>query len=453
MKKIAFIALFTISLIIMVSCADNNNIATFADFALQADMTAPSQGSLTIIDSYSDGESNYYLLDAGEIKDIYISTLAQVDYTGIPISFSKTTDSSTTITESLGAIVAEGYSLSTTTGKKYNLSAELNLAKIISVKGALEWSFSNTAAQTISKSTQSTFTTVKSYGESQTISYSFGENTHAKGKYRYAIYGVVDVYYVISTSLDNLSLQSWQISVCAKPNEYFVRSEYSKDGRYNNEPKNNITFQENFYKTLPLPSKSGPDNVIAETKYIHTYPLSCKLDNKYNYTQIDPNADDIHFSHQFEFGKFVVSGGQFRSGNVFGIVPNDSINIDFRLEYDADNLPIQDNMKSRCVSNDSKQSGFYDLPWNVGERQVGRGMIVALVSYNDGTPSDKICITDAFNNKKAGEKISIVKDLKKPCEIEIAICYELEMWAPGFLDIVDNYWMNWRINQGFQVVN
>ena len=92
MKKIAFIALFTISLIIMVSCADNNNIATFADFALQADMTAPSQGSLTIIDSYSDGESNYYLLDAGEIKDIYISTLAQVDYTGIPISFSKTTN-------------------------------------------------------------------------------------------------------------------------------------------------------------------------------------------------------------------------------------------------------------------------------------------------------------------------------------------------------------------------
>lgn len=79
-------------------------------------------------------------------------------------------------------------------------------------------------------------------------------------------------------------------------------------------------------------------------------------------------------------------------------------------------------------------------------------MIVALVEYNDGTPSDKICITNAFDGCKSGGLVTIAGNINKPCKVTIAICYELVMWAPGFLGIVDDYWMNWRINQTFYFV-
>ena len=108
-------------------------------------------------------------------------------------------------------------------------------------------------------------------------------------------------------------------------------------------------------------------------------------------------------------------------------------------------------MKSRYVNSDEKQSGFYNLPWEVGERKVGKGMIVALVEYNDGSPSDKIIITNAFDGIKRGEEVVIANNIMKPCKISIAICYELVQWAPGFLGIVDDYWTNWRINQTFYI--
>lgn len=471
MKKIISIIIVLILLVSLFACVNdggnsedknagdnwennyNNENTVFSSVAMRAEPVQPSSGNAPkIIDSYTDGTNNYYLLDVGYIKNSYISTLASVNYTGVPISFSKTTVTASEIQSSITNVISDSYYLATSSGIKISIGSRIGIDNTY-IESGLDWDWSMQSAVTINKSTENTLTSAKNYSESQTIAYSFGAEEFDTGWYRYALYGAIDVYYICVTSKNNAELISLEICACARENDYFVRSEYSQDGKFDNEPTKDITFQENFYKTLPLPVNSVPGNVIAETKYISTYPLSCKLDNKYNYSQRDPNADNIHFSHEFEFGKFVVSGGQFRNGSVFGIVPNNSIDIDFRLEYDADNLPIQDNMTSRYVSNDTKQSGFYDMPWNIGERTVGRGMIVALVSYKDGSPSDKICITDAFNNKKAGAEISIVKDLKKPCDIEIVICYELEMWAPGFLGIVDNYWMNWRINQEFKIIN
>lgn len=88
----------------------------------------------------------------------------------------------------------------------------------------------------------------------------------------------------------------------------------------------------------------------------------------------------------------------------------------------------------------------------MGERDVRKGMIVVLIEYEDQTPSDKICITNAFDNVKGGGKIAIASSIVKPCKVSIAICYELVQWAPGFLGIVDDYWMNWRINQTFYFI-
>jgi len=53
--------------------------------------TTPSSntGIPVLLDSYTDNTKSYYLVDVGYISDMYISTLAAVDYTGVPIDFSR----------------------------------------------------------------------------------------------------------------------------------------------------------------------------------------------------------------------------------------------------------------------------------------------------------------------------------------------------------------------------
>lgn len=466
MKKVFIVAIIFVFVIFnVVACSKdsdqsnnnenknfNNQNTKFETLSLQSVPVAPDIGEQPqILESYTDNLYNYYLLDAGYIENVYVSTLASVNYVGVPISFSKTTTQASEIQNSITEAVSNSYYFSIGTGGEINIGAHLGTPNnYFSCNLSLDWNIQGSITST--KSVSDTFSSANLYSESQTISYNFGANETDNGWYRYALYGTIDVYFICVTDRANQKLISMEVQVCAREDDYFVRSEYSENGNFDNSPNQEIVFEEDFYKYLDFPTDIRPVAMEPETKYFSTTPLSCKLDNKYNYTQSDPNANNKHFSHNFEFGKFVVSGGKYTKEGDFLLVQDNTIKVSFRLEYDANNLPLQDTMTSRYVSNDSKQSGFYKLPWDVGERTVGRGMIVALVSYYDDTPSERICITDAFNGKKAGQQINIASNIDKPCSISIAICYELEMWAPGFLGISDNYWMNWRINQSFDIV-
>lgn len=419
----------------------------FEDLALRAKPVSPNEASqIVILDSYFENGKNYYLLDVGYIKNSYITTLALVNYTGIPISFSKTTTNSYEIQNSVSNTISESYAISFTDGMKMSIGSSAKFFDC-GIDTKLEWNWSLGASANTGKSMVNTETSASMYSESQTIEYTFGYNEAESGFYRYALYGTLDVYYICVTDQNNETLISLDVCACARENDYFIRSEFSPDGEFDNTPEKDIVFEENFFKDFEKPEVIIPEEIEAETIYIQTSPMSCKLDNGYNYDQKDPNWNNKHYNFNYDFGQFVVSGASYASDNSFKIVKDNAISIGFRLEYDAYNLPLQDTMTSRYVSNDTKQSNFYKMPWNIGERTVGRGMIVALVSYFDGAPSDKICITNAFDGKSSGTVVNIVSGITKSCTVKIAVCYELEMWAPGFLGISDNYWMNWRINQ------
>jgi uncharacterized repeat protein (TIGR02543 family) len=213
----------------------------------------PAPGTPKVLASYTDGVSNRYLVDVGYISDMYISTIAAVDYTGVPIDFTKTITTTETYTTSLSKTVSDSVTVSDTDNTKIGVGVELK-AKFpivdVTLKGNYEWSWTDTTSQTSSKSTSNTATTATQYAESQTVKYQFGTNDHPLGKYRYAIYGVCDVYFILETSLDNQTLLGWETNVCARPNDYFMRSEYAADGVFTNEPTHTIDFTEDFYKHL-----------------------------------------------------------------------------------------------------------------------------------------------------------------------------------------------------------
>jgi hypothetical protein len=280
MKKtfLKVVALISLSIIALAGCpadsVSDSGLHTFESASLQAKpIPASNKGTPTVLDSYTDGNNNFYLIDVGYILDMYILTIAAVDYTGVPMDFTKTITTTETYTNSLTETVSKSIAVSRTNGAKVSIAAEYNAkAKVMgiidvgySVKAGLEASWSVQKSWTNSKSTSNTITTAKQYAESQTIGYHFGANDHSIGKYRYAIYGVCDVYFILKTSSNNKTLLGWETVVCARPDDYFLRSEYTADRDFNTVPVGTIDFEEDFYKNLPLPSSGNGGRETGDT--------------------------------------------------------------------------------------------------------------------------------------------------------------------------------------------
>ena len=282
MKRV-FITLGVCFLFILCACEENSQNGYFAEPLKAIPKSSSNTGIPRVMDAYSDGTNNYYLIDVGIISDMYISTLASVDYTGVPIDFTKTINTSETYTNSLTTTVSESITISRTDSTKIGVGLEWEnkigigiIGSKFTVKSNFEWNWTDTNSITNSKSTSNTETIEKQYSETQTINYKFGVNTNPHGKYRYAIYGICDVYFLLKTSNNNQELLSWETLVCARPNECFMRAEYTDNRIFNNEPINTIDISENFYRSLPLPQKTikppevYPDPYETDFKTIRT---------------------------------------------------------------------------------------------------------------------------------------------------------------------------------------
>lgn len=393
-------------------------------------------------------ENKYYCyyFHLGTVANVPLYTSVAMQYlydTKVTLTYSKLTSKS--LQKSISE-VSESIEM-----KSYTINAQIGVGwSILSAELSGQWTQSWNNTVTISHETEQAYLSQFSDGYQEEIEFSEDAGFIKGNYYRLSFYETVDAYGVLVYDVatgeyfaandfflkNNTTVRAWETS----PTGIF---KYERQQNLQFDADQAVEYVNNHPEAVPPPAPS--------TYYISSKVLSCRLDNHYNYDDPDPNANDLHYSHNFNFGDFVLSGGVKNEDkqNTFDLIYPYKINISFRLQYDSDALPTQDNMTSRYLSIDQKQSGFYKLPWEVGERNVKKGMIVILVEYQDGTPSDKICITNAFDGKKGGEMISIAENLNKPCKVSIAICYELVQWAPGFLGIVDDYWMNWRINQTF----
>jgi hypothetical protein len=304
---------------------DTENSVVFNTALLQAKPSpASSTGTPKVLASLTDGTNNFYLVDVGYISDMYISSIAAIDYTGVPVDFAKTITTTETYTNSLTETVSESIAISHTDGRKLGIGVEYKLQSLVgdfTAKGNFEWSWSDTTSQTSSKSTSNTATTATQYAESQTIKYQFGANDHPLGRYRYAIYGVCDIYFILKTSLDNQTLLSWETSVCARPNDYFVRSEYSADGVFTNESTGTIDFEEDFYKNLPIIPIIKEPELDVKTSYSETRSING-----------DWNINDIGYSSKDETFKPDLSISKLKQ---FGYT---KLSIDVSFDYNPDSI-------------------------------------------------------------------------------------------------------------------
>ncbi len=430
---------------------------TFFSAPLNPEPVAPKDNKLQLVDAYTDGTYNYYLLDAGYVRHAYIETMGQVRYDGrTPAEISISISESSSVEKSITNTLSKSY----TYGTSNSTSGEVGIGGSWPISGRLSFNYTGQTSLTTDKSVSDSVSTAQQMGQTLTANLSVGHNDEKPGFYRLALMGTMDVWVVCKTDINNETLISSEISGCLRESkeECYYSIIYSESGDFNVSPTDTIEIAEDYYKDLPRPTKVG-GQIVVEKAYIPTTPLSCKPDNTFNYTETDPMiAENPHFAdHSFSFGQFVVDGGGRASDGRFVLLDDSAMSISFRLEYDVDNLPIADaqenlSMTSRYLQATDTATGFYDMPFNIGSRTPGVGMIVARISYADGTPEDRICLTDAFVNAKAGDIITIKDGITKACTVEISICYEMCSWIKFLNTSGGSFYTQWRINQDFTVV-
>jgi hypothetical protein len=194
-------------------------------------------------------------------------------YNGMtPILVSKTTISTSAITDVLTETTSESITISNTQSGKVGLETswkkKFPFVGEFSAKLNVEWAGSWTNSNTSSKSTVTSVSKTESLAEQYNTSVTVGEHGEPAGNYRYALYATCDIYFIVSTSLDNGELLSWDTVVCARDSSYTPHWDYAPDGIFDNSPDGKeITFAENFYKNLPKPVDTKPITSAITTDF------------------------------------------------------------------------------------------------------------------------------------------------------------------------------------------
>lgn len=247
------------------SSSSNSNIAGMAPLRAQP-VAASKNGEPKVLESWTEEDKNWYIIDVGYIDNSLVMETDHERYEGlVEITFTKEISVKTSISESRTASVSNSIVVSNSSTETVGIEAAIKAAvkaKYFGVESSIEGSLKSNQqiSQTLSisqeRTTYTSQTLIESFEKSvkEVSTLKFDKNVPA-GYYRYAWYTTWDVYFVISTSLDNQELLSWDVVSC--PRKVGTKGlEYSPDNKFDNSPRvgDEIVFSKDFYKTLQIPN-------------------------------------------------------------------------------------------------------------------------------------------------------------------------------------------------------
>ena len=263
-----------------------------------------SISKLVVEDSMTDGNYNYYLINVGYVKNMYISTVAMIHYTGVPMTFSKSYKNSSSYMTSMTKCVEESITVKESDSHTATISAswekQFKETNTFKVEGSYSYQKNYGSEETNKESRSSTIESATAYEESIKINGSFGKN-EIEGFYRYAIYGTCDIYFNIKTSKDNSELLFWETSAVAREDKYYIRAEYSEDGEFDNTPIDTIEISEDYYKNLEKPTKSTAK--LSFSKTIRERSTKIYLRNNNVIDTVEFTFDGITYNQLVSQGK------------------------------------------------------------------------------------------------------------------------------------------------------
>jgi len=285
MKRV-FIILGVCIILVLGSCeTDNNNQETQGGSTVTQSLTrydvvaAPIDNIEPLIMALStDDTYNYFIIDAGLIKNVPISSGSIISYNGqtaMEVEFTKTTVSEIAVENSLSTTVSESVITTkmNTAGGKIGIETG-GIAKLFGAKISAEGNYSRTWGTETENaySTTSTLTTATRFSESisESIKYTIGNRNEKAGDYRLSLVAACDIYFFLTTNRDNSVLIESTAVICARsiPQPRYVVEYDVAGGNFGiTTSSQKIDFKQDFYKSLPVPP---PSRYRTEFKTIRT---------------------------------------------------------------------------------------------------------------------------------------------------------------------------------------
>ena len=253
--------------------------------------SAPIQNnSLPLVDASTDFTYNYYILDAGYIKNVPISHGIETKYDGKhspTITYAKSTVTTEEVASSIEKTASETISSTSLSSASVGFGMEGEFGWFTAethVEYSRQWG--TTTERENSITSVYTVANQSSEGIENSISYTIGASTDEVGYYRISLVTTCDVYYFVKTNRDNTVLMDLSVVFCARNDQQFVL-EYSEDGNFS---KGNDTpvldLSGGFYRNFEIPTKMTRSTIVfdecggytmSQKNYVVTMGVEYKL--------------------------------------------------------------------------------------------------------------------------------------------------------------------------------
>ncbi|MBO4962526.1 MAG: hypothetical protein J6C97_01985 [Clostridia bacterium] len=423
------------------SSSDSGNQEGTVLFERNLVVSAPAN-DIIIAYAFEDEDYNYYMIDLGYVKNALVSSGNVFEYNSNYVGQTISLDSTITSEESISKGLTE--TVSKTVSKTEMNSVEVGVgikknAKIGEVSAHLNYTRTWGTVTDNQNSVASSTETTESFGNSLGNSYSYSFKAGDKaGYYRYAIYGVADIYLVLTTTKDNQTIISAENFASVRNNlssPLFVKFEYSEslEGFMGEDSYTKLGLPSNFdLSMLPLPS------VAISTMSIPVNRHMCAADNKY-----DPNTNGVEkdgAKHDgYELGDMLVYGC-IKNGDTFIVSNVNDFLIEYKITQDLTRLPNPTNNEFYIVDDSETSVANTDIQ----NQRVGKGAYQLTVINKNGSTAKTEIATNFMDGKTVGSVVQMLNanglDVDQIRTIKITIVYELNFYA----SIFDQHHQNWR---------
>ncbi|MCL2720535.1 MAG: hypothetical protein FWD47_04255 [Treponema sp.] len=229
----------------------NNSSVPLRAITIAPDISDPEK--IIELDSYTDGDYNYYLIHGGIIDNILIAVMQEVHYNGItPMSSSATTTTTNTITDLITETAMNSFESTNIQKASVSTSASAGLGKF-KAKAEAKWEGEWIEKTYYAVSTTTSTERALSVAESRSVSFTVGNNGEPAGWYRYSLYATADLVFYIKTCINNKELLELESIIGVRNNSHFPYFEYSPIFNFDNTPEYKLSLPSDFWTKLASP--------------------------------------------------------------------------------------------------------------------------------------------------------------------------------------------------------
>ena len=420
-------------------------------------VSAPMEKGLIVIDSVTDGQKNYYLLDLGYAKNVPIWSGPTVTYdenqlTEPELTFSKAEQTEQSVEQSVSKTISRTVSKTYSENQTTKIGVELSLGFLkldASSNATLETSYSRSWGSTVENenSTTNAYSAMQTVAESyvQDITFTVGGQGH--GNYRLSMLGTCDIYAVLETDLNNENTLSITYTTCPRDDVKLIIEYCSLNDDWIDDNAEKISLPTGYLEMLVRPEKLLSTGE-SSAKVIEV-PISRQNSadgEKYDTSKKEMNEHLKKTHDHFELGQVMLYGCTVNEDQ-YSIYCLENFGIKYRVDVNPNNIPKTPNGRNVFINDDGCTHVFGTNIYS----KVGKGTYWIRVTYNDNTEQFVDFQTNIFQTCSEGSYIQLLSpnqisgNISAIVKIELTIVYELYTVLEGYT--------NWRCDYVFNFNN